>query len=42
LEFLPEEAERQLDIGAEWGRYSELVSYDDEVFYLETDGTQRV
>jgi len=42
LEFLPEEAERQLDIVAEWGRYSELVSYVDEMFYLETDGTQKV
>ena len=42
LEFLPEEAGRQLDIVAEWGRYSELVSYDDEVFYVETDGAQKV
>jgi NitT/TauT family transport system ATP-binding protein len=42
LEFLPEEAERQLDIVAEWGRYAELVSYDDAVFFLETDGAQKV
>jgi NitT/TauT family transport system ATP-binding protein len=42
LEFLPEEAERQLDIVAEWGRYAELVSYDDEVFFLETDGAQKI
>ena len=37
LEFPPEEAERQLDIIIEWGRYAELLSYDDdrEVIFLE-------
>jgi NitT/TauT family transport system ATP-binding protein len=37
LEFPPEEAERQLDIAVNWGRYAELVAYDDsdEVLYLE-------
>jgi NitT/TauT family transport system ATP-binding protein len=41
LEFLPEEAERQLDTVAEWGRYSELLSYDDEVYYLELENVQK-
>ncbi|MBC7243490.1 MAG: AAA-associated domain-containing protein [Anaerolineae bacterium] len=37
LEFPSEEAERQLDIIIEWGRYAELLSYDDdrEVIFLE-------
>jgi len=37
LEFPPEEAERQFDIIIEWGRYAELLSYDDdrEVIFLE-------
>ncbi len=29
LDFPPEEAERQLDLIIEWGRYSELLEYDD-------------
>lgn len=36
-EFLPEVAERQLDIALEWGRYAELFAYDDAEgrFFLE-------
>jgi NitT/TauT family transport system ATP-binding protein len=41
LEFLPEEAERQLDTVVDWGRYSELLSYDDEVYYLELESAQK-
>lgn len=35
--FPPEEATRQLDIVIDWGRYSELLAYDDtnEMIYLE-------
>ncbi len=38
LEFPPEEAERQLDTVVDWGRYAELIAYDDasEVIFLET------
>lgn len=37
LEFPPAEAERQLDIATQWGRYAEVWAYDDseEMFYLE-------
>uniref|UniRef100_A0A7C3V0A5 ATP-binding cassette domain-containing protein n=1 Tax=Desulfobacca acetoxidans TaxID=60893 RepID=A0A7C3V0A5_9BACT len=37
LEFHPEEAQRQLEIAVNWGRYAELLSYDDKsrVIYLE-------
>ncbi len=37
LEFPPDEAERQRDIMVDWGRYSEILSYDDDAdtFYLE-------
>lgn len=37
LEFPTEEAKRQLEIAANWGRYTELLAYDDDndVFYLE-------
>lgn len=40
LEFPREEAERQLEIITQWGRYAELLAYDDseEVFYLEPVG----
>jgi NitT/TauT family transport system ATP-binding protein len=36
-EFPPEEAERQVEIAIDWGRYAELFSYDDsgEVLSLE-------
>ena len=38
LEFPPDEAEVQLDTAVNWGRYAELISYDDsdETIYLET------
>lgn len=37
LEFPPEEAERQLDAAVTWGRYAEILSYEDntESIYLE-------
>jgi NitT/TauT family transport system ATP-binding protein len=37
LEFPPEEAQRQLEIAVNWGRYAEVLSYDDdeEMIYLE-------
>lgn len=37
LEFPPEETDRQLDTLIEWGRYAEVLIYDDdeENFYLE-------
>jgi NitT/TauT family transport system ATP-binding protein len=39
LEFPPEETERQLDTIVEWGRYGELLVYDDdeEMLYLEQE-----
>lgn len=42
LEFPPDEAERQLETIANWGRYSELLAYDDgdDIFYLEQPGAQ--
>ena len=41
LEFPPEETERQLETIVDWGRYAELLSYDDdeETLYLETTTT---
>lgn len=38
LEFPREEAERQLEIATQWGRYAEMLAYDDsqETFYLES------
>ena len=40
LEFPPEEAERQLETAVNWGRYAELIAYDDDngVLYLELGG----
>lgn len=37
LEFPPEEAKRQLETAINWGRYSEVLAYDDddELIYLE-------
>lgn len=42
LEFPTEEAEKQLDTLINWGRYAELVSYNDdkELVYLETPSQQ--
>ncbi len=38
LEFLPEDAARQVEIAIQWGRYAELLAYDDntETLYQET------
>ena len=38
LEFLPEDAARQVEIAIQWGRYAELLAYDDstERLYQET------
>lgn len=43
LEFPPEEAERQLETVVSWGRYAELLAYDDdnEVLYMEPDGSMQ-
>lgn len=43
LDFPPAEAERQLDTIIDWGRYAELLGYDDdsEMIFLETEGEQR-
>ena len=37
LDFPPEEAEQQLNIVVDWGRYAEILSYDDdqEMIYFE-------
>jgi NitT/TauT family transport system ATP-binding protein len=42
LEFPADEAERQLEIVANWGRYAELLAYNDsdQVFYLEKVATE--
>jgi NitT/TauT family transport system ATP-binding protein len=42
LEFPPDEAEKQLETIANWGRYAELLAYDDDddIFYLEQPGAQ--
>lgn len=39
LEFPPEDAERQLDTLISWGRYGELLAYDDgaEILFLEKE-----
>ena len=39
LEFPPDEIDRQIDTLINWGRYGELLSYDDglEMLYLEKD-----
>jgi NitT/TauT family transport system ATP-binding protein len=39
LEFPPEEAEKQLAIAIDWGRYAELIAYDHSagMIYLETE-----
>ncbi len=37
LDFPPAEAQKQVDIAVNWGRYAELIAYDDDraVIYLE-------
>lgn len=41
-EFTPAEAERQLDIAINWGRYAELFEFEDDrdELYVTTNGTQ--
>ena len=41
LEFPEEEAERQLETAVNWGRYAELLAYEDgtEIIYLEPGAT---
>lgn len=41
-DFPPEEVAEQLEIAANWGRYTELLAYDDDddVFYLELEGSE--
>jgi NitT/TauT family transport system ATP-binding protein len=41
LEFPPQEAERQLETIIEWGRYAELIAYEDwrETLYLEPESS---
>lgn len=43
LEFPPEEAERQLNTIIDWGRYAEVLAYDDddEALYLEPGPSMR-
>jgi NitT/TauT family transport system ATP-binding protein len=43
LEFPSEEAKRQLDTAVRWGRYAEILAYEDntEWIYLEPGGTTR-
>jgi NitT/TauT family transport system ATP-binding protein len=43
LEFPPEEAEKQVEIAVNWGRYAELLSYDDgkATIYLENNTKER-
>src|SRR5919108_754464 len=38
LDFTPDEATRQVEIAINWGRYAELLAYDDtsETLYIET------
>ncbi len=40
LEFPPDEAEKQVEIAVNWGRYAELLSYDDSkaTIFLEETG----
>jgi len=43
LEFPPEEAEQQLAIAIDWGRYAEVIAYDHSagMIYLETETAPR-
>ena len=36
-EFRPKEAEQQMEQAINWGRYGELLGYDDDQLYLETE-----
>jgi NitT/TauT family transport system ATP-binding protein len=41
LEFPPDEAQKQLDTLVDWGRYAEVLAYDDSkaLITLEPDGS---
>jgi len=38
LDFTPDEATHQVEVAINWGRYAELLAYDDtsETLYIET------
>ena len=38
--YPPDQAERQMDLAVDWGRYAEIISYDDdrELLHLEPVG----
>lgn len=42
LDFHQEEAERQLEVAVDWGRYAELLAYDDKtgILFLELGGAE--
>jgi len=42
LEFPPDEARRQLDLAIEWGRYAELLTYDDSSAVIFSDAAAAV
>ena len=35
LEFPPDELERQLDTAVNWGRYAEILFFEDDILYIE-------
>jgi NitT/TauT family transport system ATP-binding protein len=41
LEFPPEDAEKQVEIAVNWGRYAELISYDDVKGTISLEETTR-
>ncbi len=41
LEFLPEEAEKQIEIAVNWGRYAEVVAYDDSNARIYLEETEK-
>jgi len=43
LEFPPEEAQKQITIAIDWGRYAELIAYDHSagILYLEAEGAAK-
>jgi len=40
LEFLPEQAERQLDAADRWGRYAEILAYEDNTERISLEPTE--
>jgi NitT/TauT family transport system ATP-binding protein len=43
IEFPPEEAEKQLAIAIDWGRYAEVIAYDHSagMIYLEAAAARK-